>query len=198
MKWYDLLRSDKYEDVPHYASTSSDLDGFKWWHFAECKLIQDWRAKAWIKSISEAEDGPPDDGLANDDGLLIFSPRMRRALDAGGIVGIQYLSIRVLRSDNSVYEGYAIANILNCLAALDRDRSDYSVFAEDDSEPEDIGRISSLRKAVLKQEALRGCHIARLSDFPEAVYVSQHFVDIFKENALTGYSFSPVELVYLG
>src|SRR5882762_3173126 len=114
---------------------------------------------------------------------------------AGGIVGIQYLSIRVLKSDNSVHEGYAIANILNCLAALDRDRSDYSVFTEDDSEPEDIGRISSLRKAVLKQEAVRGFHIARLSDFPEAVYVSQHFVDIFKENALTGYSFSPVELV---
>ena len=151
--------------------------------------------RASIKSTSEAEDGPPDDGLANDNSLLVFSSRMRHALNAGEIAGIQYLPIRVLKSDNSNYEGYTIANILNFPATLDRDSSDNSVFSEEDSEPEDIGRISSLRKAVLKQEALRGFHIIRLRDFPEAVYVSQLFVDIFKENALTGYSFSPVELV---
>jgi hypothetical protein len=195
MIWYLLLRSDKTtDDVPYYISTKSDLDGFRWWNFAECKSIEAWRNRAWIQSAATLQDSPPDDGLANDDGLLIFSKRMQQALDAGGVGGIQYLPIRILKSDGTEYQDYSIANILNCPTALDRKRSQFSVFTADDSEPEDVGRISSLLKAALNQKALDGFHIIRLVDFLEAVYVSQHFVDFYTTKHLTGYLFSRVEV----
>jgi hypothetical protein len=54
---------------------------------------------------------------------------MRRlAIERAGIPGIQYLAIRVFKSDGSEYPGYSIANILNLRSSLDYDRSDFSGF----------------------------------------------------------------------
>lgn len=194
MNWYELFTTGDEGQTSYYISSEGDLDGLRWWHFAEGKSIKNWKSRAWIKSTSATKDGPPEDGLANHFGLLVFSKRMRVALEDSGISGVEYLPLRVLKSDDTEYEGYAIANILNFPSALDLDRSDYSAFIADDPTPEDIGRISRLRRAVLKDVALREFHIIRLQDFPEAVYVSQCFVDVYHKHGLTGYSFSPVEL----
>jgi hypothetical protein len=194
MNWYWLLRGYERDDGPFYVSHEGDLDGYKWWNFDEGKPIQAWKGLAWVKSTSPREDGPPDDGLANHFALLIFSAPMRLALEKGEISGIQYLPIRVLKSDNSEYLGYSIANILNFPSALDREKSDFSVFPQDYFAPEDRGRISRIRKAVLIQNALKDFHIIRLKDFSEAVYVSQHFVDVFSKHNLTGYSFRQIQL----
>jgi hypothetical protein len=194
MNWYWLITGYERDDRPFYVSSEGDLDGHEWWNFDEGNPIRDWKSLAWVKSTSARKDGPPDDGLANHFALLIFSARMRLALEKGEIKGIQYLPICVLKSDNSEYPGYSIANILDSPSALDREKSDFSVFPQDYFALEDRGRISRVRKAVLKAEALRDMHIVRLKDFPEGVYVSQHFVDIYNEHGLSGYSFSLIQL----
>lgn len=194
MKWYDLLRGPNDDNPPYYISTKGSLEGLKRWHFDEGKAIGGWKSEAWIQSVTPTEDGPPDDGLANHFGLLIFSSKMRAALEGGGVVGIQYLPIRVLTSHKSEYSGYSIANILNFPSALDWKRSDFAIFTEEDGEADEIGQISSLAKAVLSGHALRDFHIVRLREFPPAVYVSQVFLDVYIKQALSGYSFREVEV----
>lgn len=196
MKWFSLLRG--YEDggKPHYASRSGNLDGHEWWDFDEGKRVGNWQNRAWVKSSCTSEDGPPDDGLVNHFALLIFSQKMRTALEAVGVTGIQYLPIHVLKSDGSEYSGYSIANILNHSSALDLDKSDFSVFPEEYFDPKNRGRIRSLRKAVLKKSTLQGLDILRLKDFPEDVFISAKFREVYDDNGLTGYSFGAVDISY--
>jgi len=192
MDWFELLPNA--EAVSFYVSSKGDLAGLKWWHFAEGKPIENWTGRAWIKSTSITKDGPAEDGLANHFGLLVFSGRMRAALQNSSIGGVQYLPLRVLKSDETEYEGYSIANILNFPSALDLDQSDFSAFISDNPSPEDVGQISRLRKAVLRAEALGEFHIIRLEDFPVAVYVSAHFRDVYDRNAFTGYEFRRIQI----
>jgi len=194
MNWYDLITACEDDEPPYYVSSKGNLEGFKRWHFDEGKPIKDWKCQGWIQPTSPAEDGPPDDGLANHFGLLIFSSRMQSALEGGGVAGIQYLPIRVLKSDNSEHPGYSIANIINMASALDWKRSHFDIFTEEDGEGYEIGQISSLIRAVLNEDALREFHIVRLKEFYPAVYVSQLFVDIYTKHRLTGYSFRKIQV----
>jgi hypothetical protein len=192
MDWYELVPNA--EAASFYVSSMGDLAGLRWWHFAEGKTIENWTCRAWIKSTSPAKDGPPEDGLANHLGLLVFSQRMRAALENSSIDGVQYLQLRVLKSDDTEYEGYSIVNILNFPSALDLDRSDFSAFISDNPSSEDVSRISRLRKAVLKGEALGEFHVIRLKDFPEAVYVSGHFRNVYDRNTFKGYEFRRIQI----
>jgi hypothetical protein len=193
MTFYLLCRGFENQGKPYYTSRKGDLDGREWWRFDEGKKVENWLSRAWIKSRSTSEDGPPDDGLVNHFALLIFSSRMRIALERAGVAGVQYLPIHILKSDGSEYEGFSIANILNFPWALDLEKSDFSVYPEEYSLPTKRGKISSLRKAVLRKSPLQGFDILRLKDFPEAVFVSQKFHDIYADNKFTGYSFSRVQ-----
>ena len=193
MNWYHLQRG--YEtDSPFYVSREGDLDGHEWWDFDRGTPITNWQSRSWIKSLSAQEDGPADDGLVNHFALLIFSSRMQQSLQTAGIQGIQYLPIRVLKSDGAEYPGYSIANILNVPSALDRTLSDFSVYPEDYFSIDQRGQVSGIRKAVLKKSALGDFHVIRLREFPEQVCVSERFVDLYDRNHFTGYSFQQLQL----
>jgi hypothetical protein len=193
MHWYKLLQIYDAEGQP-YVSSRDDLHGWEEWQLSQGKPIERWDNGAWIKCIENETDGVPDDGLWNHLVLPIFSSRVQRALADAKIEGIQYLPIRVLRPDDSEYFGYAIANILNLPEALDREKSDFDVFPEDYFLPDRRGLISGIRKTVLRKKPLHEFHIIRLKEFDVAVFVSQHFVDVYEENKFTGYSFAPVQL----
>jgi hypothetical protein len=192
MKWYSLIQGFEPEARRFYVSRKGDLEGCEWWHFSEGKRIEKWTSSAWIQSKSVTEDAPPDDGIVNHFGLLIFSSKMRIALENAGISGVQYLPIRVLKSDDTEHPGYSIANALNIVMALNRQESDFSVFPQDYFDPKDRGRISGIRKAVLEQSALQDFHIVRLKEFLEGIYVSELFVNTYNRHRLTGYTFSEV------
>jgi hypothetical protein len=194
MDGFWLQRKSEPKQKAHYVSSKGDLDGHEWRRFEEGKPIQGWKCRAWIKCTSPREDWPADDGLANHFSLLIFSERMRVALDDACIYGIQYLPIQVLKSDDTEYGGYSIANIINEISALDRDRSNSSVVSQDYPGRENHSRVWDARKPGLKEEALRVFDIIRVSDFPQAVYVSQKFVDVWNDHKLTGYSFRKMRL----
>jgi hypothetical protein len=196
MNWYDLLAaSPEKDDPPYYISGTGSLGSLKPWHFRLGVPIERTIINAWIRSDSKSEDGPPDDGLANHFGLLIFSEKMRRVLDDGGVSGIQYIPIEVLKSDGTQYPGFAIANLINCPSALDWKSSEFSLFSDDETEPGEMNQISSLLTPVLKAGSLGGLHIVRLKEFTPAVFVSQHFVDLYNHSGLTGYSFRRVRSV---
>jgi len=56
------------------------------------------------------------------------------------------------------------------------------------------GRAWDIYKPKIKEEALRIFDIIRIGDLPEAIYVSQKFVDVWRDHKLTGYAFKKVRL----
>lgn len=192
---YWLQRRNEQRQNAHYVSSEGDLDGRDRQQFEQGTPIQGWNCRAWIKSVSAEEDGPPDDGLANHFSLLVFSEKMRLALDDACIYGIQYLPLRVLKSDDTEYEGYAIANVINEISILNRDRPDSHFLLQAIVGGEVGYRTWNVHEPPFREEALRVFDIICVRESPEAVYVSQRFVDICHDHKLTGYHFKKVRLI---
>src|SRR5690606_37185951 len=127
--------------------------------------------------------------------LPIFSLSLIAELNKAAIRGIQYLPIKVLKSNNESVNGFHIANILHSIEALDKQRSDYFLFREDFPNPSVRGKIAGITKYVLQKEKLLGFDIIRLKDYKQRFFVSERFKDVFEKNKFTGYSFKEVELV---
>lgn len=169
-----------------------DLKGANELELVSGQLIKNRDKTAWFKASKSKYDGDPDDVLQNALGLPIYSARLRKAMDKAGITGIQYLPVRVFRFNGSPIEGFAIANILNLLPALDFEKSDYDLFEDDYFLTERRGKVRGIRKPVLRSFIIEGYDIFRLREFKRYIIVSERFRNIFLANSFTGYSFHQV------
>jgi hypothetical protein len=170
------------------------LGSFEDWQLREGKEVLGWPDDAWIKADPRA-DGDPDDVLQTHLGVPIYSARLRNALAKSGISGIQYLRLKVLRVSGAELPGFAIANIINRIAALDLDRSAFTTYADDYFLPQRRGDIFSLRKPVLRAGTLDGVDVFRLQEYLVAEFVSERFVLAFRSAGCTGYAFREVKTV---
>jgi hypothetical protein len=153
-----------------------------------------WSPSAWIRASTPEQDGDPDDVLQSYLGVPVFSARLRTALRESGIEDVQYLPLRVLRPSGEELRGFAVANITTVRDVLDRERSDYSVFADDYFLPQRRGQISALRKPVLVKASLSGCDLFRIEGYRVAYFVSERVKDVFEHRGFTGLSFREVAL----
>lgn len=195
MKWYWAIDNDNAVANPYVAGTG-DLMGVEGWELWSGKPISNWNEASWIKAETAEDDGDPDDALQDYLSPPIYSPRLRQALEAAGIGGIQWLPLHVLRPDGTEIPGYAIANIVNLVeGALDLERSDYDVYPPDYFLHERVGKVRGLRIPVLRAEKLQGLDIIRLAEYEAPFYVSERFKDTFEKAGCTGHSFREVEVV---
>jgi len=190
-KWYDPLECDNTVKNPFIAD-SEDLKGVDELDLVRGQLIENWDETAWFKSSKPKLCGNPDDVLQNALGLPIYSARLRKTLDKAGVTGIQYLPVGVFRSNNSLIKGFAIANILSLLPAMDFDKSDYDLYEEDYFLLERRGKVRGIRKPVLRSIVIEGYDVFRLKEFNRYIIVSERFRNIFIANGFTGYSFHQV------
>jgi len=191
VKWFDAIACDNTVANP-YVADDGDL-GMEDWLLRRGERVENWPANAWIKAAKPADDGDPDDVLQSYLGVPIYSARLRAALEEGGVgCDIQYLPLRVLRPNDEEIEGFAVANITTVRDALDRKRSDISLFADNFTAPSKRGQISAVRKAVLLGNRLAGCDIFRPEGYRVACYVSERFKTVFEKGGFTGYSFREV------
>jgi len=192
-KWYWVIQNSSVLDDPFVGDTGflgefDDAD-------LHCRgEVLSWANAAWVASSTADNDGQPDDALQNCFGLPVFSIRLQKALSENGILGIQWLPIRVRQSNQLAVDGYAIANILACVSALDVKRSKLSRFKEDWIVPERRGQISAIQKAVLIRRVVNEFDIVRLCEFPPAMYVSEKFRRTFIKGGFTGLDFVEVAL----
>ncbi|MFP5245261.1 MAG: imm11 family protein, partial [Thermoanaerobaculia bacterium] len=178
-----------------FVADEGDLFDVEDWMLAEGVSITNWNSASWVKATKVENDGDPDDVLQTYMALLpIYSSRLRRELEAAGVSGIQYLPIRVLRPDDSEIPGYAIANVVNKIAALDFERSRYTLFPADWIIEERRGDVWTIERPVLLASALGGHHIIRLEEHTSSLFVSEHFKQVFEDGGFSGYSFREVAL----
>jgi uncharacterized protein DUF1629 len=193
MRWYDLIMWGNTVPKP-FVSNFDDLKGFEDWQFDQGVVISDWNPKAWIRCMKPAWNGDPDDVLQSHLGIPIYSPRLQRIIQRENFTGIQFLPLRVLRMDSTEIAGYAIANILNLLPAMDMENSECDKFEDDYFDPADRGRVAAVYKMVLKRSVVEGYDIVRIKEFHPAAYASERFKLAFETAGCTGYSFKEVEL----
>lgn len=193
MRWFEPIPCDHAVANP-LVTDSHDLHGHDEYDFIHGRPFSSWDGTAWLKSSRPEDDEDPDDVLQNHLGLPIYSPRLRDALTAEGIQDIEYLPVRIFRPHGEFIQGFAIANILSVVPALDTNRSDYDTYPEDYFLPGRRGDVSGVRRAVLLAPKLQGRDVIRLAEFPLDIFVSEAFRSAFERGGFTGYSFTQVEV----
>lgn len=157
------------------------------------QAVTGWDARSWLRPDRPSDDGEPDDVLqVHLHRVPVYSRRLRDALAAAGISGIQYLPVQVLHYDGTVAGDFAIANILHVVDALDLAQSKYTVYGDD--RPDRKGQMRSIWRPVLKAEAVADYDIVRLKGYPIYVCVSERFKGAFEQGGFTGYSFQELAL----
>jgi hypothetical protein len=192
MNWYDVIGGDENRVPNFFMATEYDISGSSSIEPQIGQIIPDWNPESRLWSDAPEWDGEPDDILANSIGWPIFSQRLRSALKQAdiGARDIQYLPIHVARSTGQELPGFAVANIITRIPALDRDNSFMLSVDDDEIDPlTGMPSVSSIGKAALKSDLLRGHDVIRLLEFFPSVFVSERFVKIFNENKFTGTTF---------
>jgi hypothetical protein len=199
-QWYDFaLHVEKRVARPFRTDVDGeDLHGFKSYDLQVGKRLRNWDPNACLRSISEEDDGEPDDVLLEHLKVPTFSRRLHEALSSAGVGGkdIQYLPVRVFRSTGEELEGYAFANVITRVAALDYEATDWGALPPDPDEGIDpnTGRpaVQAIWRAALIEASLKGHDIIRLVEFFPPVFVSERFAEIFRDGEFTGATLTPV------
>jgi hypothetical protein len=191
-KWFWVIGCDN-THASAFVADACDLGGYDDQRFRVCEKVDAWPGTAWVKATTPAQDGNPDDALQTC--LLsvpVFSSRLRSAVAHAGITGVQYLPIQVVRPHGELIPGFSVANVLNCVDALDQRLSVISRFPDDYFIPSRRGVIRGINSAVLVDSIVAPYDILRLSTYKIQLYVSDRFVQAFEAAGLTGFSFREV------
>ena len=206
-KWYKFFMGVEYE-APHLFLDEHEFYGVDWYNdLDDGRRVNNWNTACFMRSSGQEWDGPAPDIAENSCHLPIFSARFREALDRAGVARgeVQYLPIRVFLSTGEEVKGYAIANILARVAALDFERSKtYNsegdlVFLAKETEIDARTRkpsASGLVKAVLRKKPLVGHDIVRLDEHSAWILVSERFAKVYRDlRCNAGTKLVPLEVV---
>lgn len=196
MKWYQPIECDNTVKKPFVCDFSNlEENGYDEFCFKNGVSLSSWNEKLYLQARKKKNNGSPDDALQNYMMLPIYSERLINELNKLTMMGIQYLPIKILKSNDEYLKGFCIANILNFIEAFDEEKSIFNRFGEDFPNPNVRGQIAGVMKFVLKRKNLIGFDIIRLKEYELRFFVSENFKNLFEQNKFTGYSFKEIELV---
>lgn len=197
MKWYRIIMTtDEAGDPPYpFVAEEFELFGFDYEELNDGRVVEGWKRDSLIRGVDPDYNGRIDDVLGNAAGFPVFSERLRTALAASnvGTLDIQYLPLRVVRCTGEEIEGFAAANVIARIAALDRERSFLLGVREDKIDPlTGQPKVKHIGKAALTSEVLEGHDVIRLLEFFPPIFVSDRFVKVFNDLRCTGAEFTPL------
>lgn len=197
MRWYALGQAADDDGEPPYPvlAGKEELFGHDYSEFEQGHVIDEWNPNSLLRAISAEYDGRADDVLGTVGNFPVFSARLRAALEDEevAIPDIQYLPIRVFRTTGEELHGFAVANVISRVAALDPARCFMLRLDYDKTDPI-TGKpdVKGLGRAALRADALEGHDVIRLLEFFPSVFVSERFATVYKKHGFTGARFSPV------
>lgn len=197
-QWYDLVLAAEERAARPFQTEVEDLCGFDSYDLEIGKRIRGWNRNAWLRSKRRKDDGVPDDILLEHLGIPTFSRRLRNALKKAGVgtKDIQYLPVHVFKSTGEEIEGYAFANVITRILALDYDRTDWGPLPPDEEEGIDPNtgkpEVQAIWRAAFKRSKLRGHDVIRLVEFFPPVFVSERFAEVYRLGSFTGATLKPV------
>jgi hypothetical protein len=191
-KWYRLTIGESNRHANHLQTSIDDLRGTTAYQLEIGRPALNWDPQSSLRSASVEDDGTPDDVLSEDLGLPVFSPRLQQTLTSAEITqaDIQYLPLRLFQSTGEEIEGFAIANIIARVPALDYERCE--LLDQDESTIDPLTarpKVAGVWTIALKALPLQGHDIIRLVEFFPPIIVSERFVDVFRKGRFTGATF---------
>jgi hypothetical protein len=194
--WYQLIMGDENCLEHSLLVKKRDLCGFDPFDFEDGKLVTHWDpSRATMGSDRPDYDGDPDDLLANSSGLPIFSGRLQDALSSARVAqnDIQYLPVKIYTSTGVEIEGFAIANIIARIPALNYEASTLLDLDATKIDPLTGKRdVRGIGTAALVSEQMRSHDMIRLTEFFPSIFVSERFKRVFEDNQCTGTTFKKV------
>ena len=192
--WYEASIISEAISDPYVGSAGELVDVPTPYHLMLGEEVHEWTGQAWVQPSTPDDDGDPEDVLQTRFYLPIYSKRLQNELSHVDITDMQYLPLHVRHYDGAEIAGFAIANVLDNVAAFDFQRSRYRRYPDDYFMESKRNALFSIQEAVLRSDAIAGRNIVRLQEFRSSIFVSELFVSIFTKNQFTGYSFSEVEI----
>lgn len=166
-----------------------DLCGIDQYDVMRGDKIDDWGNRI-VFDCDLSSGGRLTDYLCNDLAWFVVSPKFRRALEENGITGLQYLPINVVdATDGRTLTGYAVANVVDVVDALDLQHSKYV-----DEFDEDGTLYRFIHVYAIRSEQLHGRDVFRLKGELPCIFVSDKFRRVVKKNGITGCDFGVVRL----
>jgi hypothetical protein len=197
--WYDV--NQRPGRGPWRTTFEADeyfLEGHIRWEFEEGHEILGWKGEGWFAASRPDMEGPLGDVLTTSNMLPVFSERLKAAFEAIGITGLQYLPVKIYKSDYETNPQplalYYLINILNLVPALDEEKSEFTRTSYRKRDGTVVERISFVNKPVFRSSVLQGLDIIRLPQPSGPIYVSTKIKELFEKNKFTGIGFRPVEL----
>ena len=198
MNWYHVISGDENRVPKCFMAIEYELFGRSRIDVEIGRTVNDWNPETRLWSSDQKWDGAPDDMLANSLGWPIFSWRLQDLLAQNGIgaTDIQYLPVRIARSTGEEFPGFAVANVITRIPALDREHSFLLSVDEQEIDPlTGQPNVTGIGKAALKSKLLEGHDVIRLTEFFPSLFVSERFVKAFNANKLTGATFRRAPIV---
>lgn len=196
--WDQYSGPDEKDSEPPW-SLSTELDNIREWDLRLGKCIEDWDPDTtayYDDEEVEYSDYPFVSGL-----LPVYSARLRSLMEGLGIEGIQYLPLKIKRRDGTQeVEGYSIANYLNVIDCLDRERSVYEVWTKDnllfwEKRPDMLGTFCDVRRAVIDSKKTGDVPLFRLWGWEMMVIVREDVKQAIEKAGITGCEFREIEVI---
>ncbi len=202
MNYYQLWQSEINRGNPIVCDSNMEKLGLERILLKGCHKIDLPSSEIIFRPNEEMFDGIPEDFVRNTGFLPVMSPRAIEALKSNGIDDIQYIPVTVMDLHGKRYDGYKLANILTALSdTIDKEKSTLQYRSEKSSSGIP-GKIEFVWHYAIKGDKAAGHDIFRLrfdDDFEDeynyAIFVSERFRKIIKENHFTGVTFSKITTV---
>lgn len=168
------------------------------WNFMSGHYIENWDPSQAVFYDNKAvhNDFP---FTSND--IHVYSTKLRKLMEDMKVKEIQYLPIRIEHKDShKEVGGYQIANYLNVVDCLDRQRAEYQVWTKEnllywDERPHLLGTFRDISSAVLVAEKIADARMFRLWGFRSMVIVREDVKRTIEDEKITGCRFTSLEVV---
>jgi hypothetical protein len=196
-RWSQYGGADEYEPKSVW-DLSIQLININEWDLMAGKYIEEWdtNTTAYYDEEEEHTDYPFATSL-----LPVCSTRLKSLMENLGLENIQYLPLRIIRRDGpKEVDGYYIANYLNVIDCLDRERSVYQVWTKDnllfwEKRLQRLGTFRDVTKAVIDSKKIGDAPIFRLWGWEMMVVVRENVKQVIEEAGITGCMFREIEVV---
>lgn len=170
------------------------------WNYKESLILKEgipidsWPKDFWFQASKAKLEGKLEDVLRTSNLVLLFSLRLRAALDESQIRGIQYLPTKVLNSKREVVADYFVAIPTHLVNPLDERLCKLRTTTLKNLDGSSSEWISSIDHLVLKRPFLADFDILKIRGYPHPTFVSERWVRVFQTGGFSGISFDPVEV----
>ncbi len=122
-------------------------------------------------------------------GTYYVNEKFINCLKAVGETNYQLFPIKVLPEEKPYY----ILNILNIIDCVDREKSKFTVWTEEDNRPDKLGKYFGFDKMVLDHSKVPdGVHLFRVFEYKIVAVASKELVQEFEKNKIKGFNLVPV------